>query len=154
MRHELDRFSCGEPELDSWLTQHARDASVRNTGRTFVWARGDRVVAYYTLAAHAVAPADAPRSIGRGSRHPIPAILLARLALDTSLHGSGRGAALLGDALGRALAAGEQVAARLVVVDALHDNAVRFYAHFGFQRTPVARRLVLKVSTISDALPR
>ncbi|MBJ7593740.1 MAG: GNAT family N-acetyltransferase [Candidatus Dormibacteraeota bacterium] len=117
-----------------------------------MWVRGDRVVAYYTLAAHAVAPTDVPRSIGRGSRQPIPAILLARLALDTSLHGSGRGAALLGDALGRAVAAGAQVAARLVVVDALNDNAERFYAHFGFQRTPVARRMVLKMSTIADAL--
>ncbi|MGH7722105.1 MAG: hypothetical protein ACRENL_04620 [Candidatus Dormibacteria bacterium] len=111
------------------------------------------MVAYYTLSAHAIASRDAPRAIGRGSRQPIPAILLARLALDVDLHRSGLGGALLGEALGRALAAGEQVAARLVVVDALNETAAAFCRHFGFQQTPVSGRLVLRMSAIAEALP-
>jgi GNAT superfamily N-acetyltransferase len=118
-----------------------------------VWHRGDlAVVAYYSLTAHLLQRDQLPRALGRGGPRQIPAVLLARLALDQSLHGHGLGAALLADALERIVAATETVAARFVLVDAIDDTAAAFYAHHGFRQVPETRRLLQKVSDIEAAL--
>jgi hypothetical protein len=44
------------------------------------------------------------------------------------------------------------VAARFVVVDALHEKAAGFYQHHGFRRIPDTLRLIQKVSDIAAAL--
>jgi GNAT superfamily N-acetyltransferase len=151
--HDLSRFDSGQPSLDAWLRDHARGVEARRVCRTFVWRRdGHAVVAYYTLAAHVIERATLPRSVGRGSPDQIPAVLLARLALDKILHGQGLGGALLADALARAVIAAENVGARFVVVDALDETAARFYEHHGFRQVPDTMRLVQKMSDIAEAL--
>ena len=85
---------------------------------------------------------------GRLWPRPIPAILLARLALSSELLGAGLGGILLHDALYRAVAASQQAGGRYVVVDAIDDNAREFYEHYGFTATPRVDRLVRKVSDI------
>lgn len=79
-------------------------------------------------------------------------MVLARLALDRSLHGQGLGGVLLWEALIRVVAATEIVAARLVVVDALHEHAAQFYEHHGFRRIPNTLRHVQKISDIARAI--
>lgn len=124
------------------------------TARTFVWHAGDRRgVAYFSLAAHLVVRADLPRKIGRGSPDTIPAVLLARLALDRALHGQGLGGELLWDALSRAVSASRLAAARVVVVDAIDAAAARFYQHHGFVPVPGdPNRLVQKISDVAAAV--
>lgn len=152
--HDTTVFNSGNVDLDRWLRDHALHAGAMNTGRTFVWHSGDRVVvAYFTLAAHLLAREALTRRTGRGSPNVIPAILLARLALDGSLQGQGLGVELLWDALSRAVAANRQAAARLVVVDAIDERAASFYEHFGFEPIPGnPTRLVQKMSSIEAAL--
>lgn len=152
--HRTGSFASGVAALDAWLTQSAVHAQAMRTAQTFVWHAGDAVVvAYFSLAAHLVVRADLPRRIGRGSPAAIPAILLARLALDRSLHGSGLGGELLWDALSRACAASEIAAARLIVVDAYDADAASFYAHHGFVAVPDnPHRLVQKTSDVVAAL--
>lgn len=140
-------------DLNRWLREHARASHARRTARTFVWHRGDlSVVAYYSLAAHLLQRQELPPSIGRGGPRQIPAVLLARLALDRSLHGQGLGAALLAEALDRMVAATEIVAARFVVVDAIDERAASFYEHHGFRRIPETQRLLAKLADIAAAL--
>lgn len=131
-------FSCGREELDSWLYAHALDSERRDIARTFVVCRGNRrVVGYYSLTMGSVRMADAPRKLVRGlPGYPIGMVLLARLAIDRKEQGTGLGAELLADALRRALHAGESAAARLIVVDALDDQAARFCQRFGFIPAP------------------
>jgi GNAT superfamily N-acetyltransferase len=152
--HDTTRLDSGNVDLDRWLRDHALHTGAMNTGRTFVWHLGDEVVvAYFTLAAHLVARESLTKRTGRGSPNVIPAILLARLALDRSLQGRHLGAELLWDALGRAVAANRQAAARLVVVDAIDEQAASFYEHFGFEPIPGnATRLIQKMSSIEAAL--
>jgi GNAT superfamily N-acetyltransferase len=153
-QHLLERFSCGKEGLDTWLYKHARHAQSLRTARTFVWDAGDQlVVAYFSLAAHLIVRADLPPKVGRGAPNAIPAVLLARMALDWSLHGQGLGGELLVDALTRAVQASEVAAARLVVVDAINEAAASFYEHHGFTAVPSNRlRLVQKISDIAAAL--
>lgn len=153
-RHVVDAFDCGESDLDAWLRDHAGGAAARRVARTFVWCRAgeDAVVGYYSLTAHRLVRDELPKGLGRGSPNEVPAVLLARLALDRRLRGTGLGGALLADALERVMAATTLVAARFVVVDALHETAAAFYEHHGFRRIPGTLRLVQKVSAVAAAL--
>jgi GNAT superfamily N-acetyltransferase len=152
--HRLTGFECGKPELDMWLRDSARHAEGHRTARTFVWHTGDEaVVAYYSLAAHVIEREELGSKLGRGNPARIPAILLARLALDKSLHGRGFGGVLLADALSRAVAASLNVACRFVVVDATDADAAGFYQAHGFTPVPGdALRLVRKISDIAADL--
>jgi GNAT superfamily N-acetyltransferase len=153
-RYHLGEFRCGVDVLDRWLVDHAAHAQAMRTAQTFVWHTGDdRVVGYFSLAAHLVVRAELPKRLGRGSPSSIPAVLLARLALDVGLHGDGLGGELLWDALTRARAAADIAAARLVVVDAITSEAGAFYQHHGFTAIPDnPNRLIQKMSDIASAL--
>ena len=152
-RHVVAAFDSGEPDLDRWLHDHASGAEARRVARMFVWCQGtgDVVVGYYSLTGHRLVRDDLPKSFGRGSPNDVPAVLLARLALHGRLHGQGLGGALLSDAMERVVAATALVAARFVVVDALHETAATFYEHHGFRRIPGTLRLVQKVSDAAAA---
>lgn len=154
-RHDLAALDSGEADLDRWLRGHAAGAEARRVSRTFVWVldeEPDLVVGYYSLTGHRLVRDALPSSLGRGSPEEVPAVLLARLALDRGLQGTGAGGALLADALGRIVVATKTVAARFVVVDALHEGAAGFYEHHGFRRIPGTLRLVQKVSDIAAAI--
>ena len=159
--HVLGNFDCGTESLNAWLIDHARRADARGIANVYVWtaAGSPDVCAYF-----AICPTELVRSESgitgtmSGGYSRIPGYLIARLAIDVSLRGNGYGAQLLLDALGRAVAASKIGGGRLIVVDAVDDNAVdnnarRFYEHFHF--TPVGKRenrLVMKVSTAVAAL--
>jgi GNAT superfamily N-acetyltransferase len=151
-QHDASGFDSGKPDLDRWLRDHALTVEAKRVGRTFVWADGERTVAYYTIAAHVLFREDLPRAVARGNPAQIPAALLAKLALDRSLHGQGLGSVLLVDALARIVAATRTLAARYVVVDAIDSGAAEFYEHHGFVRLPDSMRLVRKLADIAATL--
>jgi predicted N-acetyltransferase YhbS len=68
--------------------------------------------------------------------HPVPVVLLARLAVDRRFQGRGVGKGLLRDALLRSLAAAEVVGIRAVLVHAKDQHAADFYGQFGFAPSP------------------
>jgi len=96
------------------------------------------VVGYFSLAASSIRKEEAsPRAAERQPGYPISAILLARLAVDTTEQGEGLGAALLKNALQRCLQASESIGARAVLVHAIDAEAKAFYQHFGFEECTV-----------------
>ena len=131
--HDRSAFDCGIPALNEYLKQYALQNQKKHAARTYVGTRGHRVVGYYSLAYGSVTLEEAPQSVKSGlARHPIPVILLARLAVDTAERGRGIGAALLKDALLRTLQAAEIAGLRAMIVHAKDDAAKRFYETFGF----------------------
>ncbi|WP_431994101.1 GNAT family N-acetyltransferase [Streptomyces griseoflavus] len=152
--HQFDVFDCGKAELNDWLTDSARHCNRNNTARTFVWTEpGDsNVLAYYSLAAHLVEKNSVPPRLGRGSPEQCPVVLLARLALDKTLHGQRLGGVLLADALDQVVRAVQNVAARFLIVDAIDEEAATFYERYGFKRIPGDSRLFRKMSDIVAAL--
>jgi len=153
-QHRTDSFDCGKDELNLWLSTSALQAERNRTARTFVWTPdGERdVLAYYSLAGHLLQKAEIPSKAGRGGPNQIPAVILARLALHKTLQGGGLGGRLLVHALSTALESSRSVAARLVVVDALDEEAAHFYEKYGFIRVPGNMRLVRKMSDIEADL--
>lgn len=142
--------------LDIWLVKHARAAVGAGSARTYVVVdtEQDRVVGYYALSLASIEHVDATVRGRKGMpRHPIPAMLLARLAVDRSVQKRGIGAFLLRDAMSRALSVAEQAGMRLLLVHALSDEARAFYEHFGFETSPTdAMNLQLLVKDIRLAL--
>ena len=67
---------------------------------------------------------------------PVPVMVLARLAIDHRAQGIKLGAALLQDAVNRAVTVSQNAGVRALLVHALHDRAKQFYEHFGFQESP------------------
>lgn len=97
----------------------------------------EKIVGYYSLAVGAVAHTEAPGRVGKGlARHPVPVMLLARLAVAKHAQGKGLGAALLHDALARTLQAADIAGIRAVLVHAKDEQARRFYEHFDFDPSP------------------
>lgn len=95
------------------------------------------MIGYYALTAASITHKTATERVRKGMpKHPIPAVLLSRLAVDRSVQGQGLGAFMLGDAMVRALAASDEIGARLLLVHALDDRARDFYVQFGFGASP------------------
>jgi len=137
--HVLEGFACGAESLNVWLVEHARQAAAGGSARTFVTVDGDqaRVVGYYALAAAALTHEQVTARARRGQPgHPIPAVLLARLAVDRTVQRHGLGAWMLRDAMIRATSAAETVGMRVLLVHALNDAARTFYERWGFEASP------------------
>jgi len=136
--HILDEFDCGVETLNAYLRKFAQINNQNNSGRTYVATRDNLVVGYYTLAAGSVTKKEAPERIGKGlADHPIPLIILARLAVDKTEQGTGLGKGLLRDALLRTVAAADVIGARAMLVHAKDSQAKSFYQHFGFEPSPI-----------------
>lgn len=149
---DFSPFDCGVEQLNLWLRAHAPTARGQGT-RTYVVEGDGKVIGYFAVAPHTVDRADMSKSVGRGAPRQIPAVLLAKLALDRSVHGDGLGSELLVVALGRIIAAARMVGGKLVVVDAIDSSAAAFYAHHDFLTIPEnPLRLVQKLSTVAKAL--
>lgn len=135
--HELDAFESGVATLDDWLKRRARRNEADGASRTFVLCAGRRVVGYYSLAAGSVLHTAATGKVRRNMPDPVPALLLARLAVDRAWHGKGLGADLLSDAVSRAIGAAETIGVRAILVHAISEEAKAFYEKHGFRSSPI-----------------
>jgi GNAT superfamily N-acetyltransferase len=136
--HDLAAFDCSKPALDDWLRRFALGNQTADAARTYVVHRGKRVVGYFSLAYGSITREETPLRIARGlARHPVPVVLLARLAVDRREKGRGLGKALLKEALRRIERAADIAGARAVLVHAIDDEARAFYEHFDFEPSPV-----------------
>ena len=100
---------------------------VERVGESYLLGYYSLVVAQMLLAK----PQEADRR--RLPRYPVPAIRMARLAVATGAQGKGHGDFLLAHAVVRCLDLREQLGLWVILVDALHAKAARFYRAYGFR---------------------
>jgi predicted N-acetyltransferase YhbS len=154
--HDLAGFDCGNDELNRWLVEHAQASEKADLARTYVLLADATVVGYVSLTTASIRREAAPKRYARGMpRHPIPTILIARLAVDRRHQGQRLGSRLLAEALRLAVIASDTAAARLVVVDAIDDSAAAFYHRWGFIDVPESpHRMFRKISDIRRSLDK
>jgi len=135
--HRLDEFECGEPSLDEWLKRRALANQSSGARRTFVVLDdGGRVRGYCALAVGAVSHDSATSKVRRNMPDPVPVMVLGRLAVDRGAQGQKLGAALLQDAVKRAVTVSSNAGVRALLVHALHERAKQFYERYGFAPSP------------------
>jgi len=136
--HPLDGFTSGSDDLDRFLVRHALPNQQAGAAQTYLGLHDATVVGFYSLVVGEVAYGDAPERMTKGlARHPVPIMLLARLAVATAWQGQKLGAGLLKDAMRRTLQAADIAGIRAFAVHAKDAQARAFYAHFGFVASPV-----------------
>ena len=146
--HAVGGFDSGVVSLDDWLRRRALDNQASGASRTFVVRDEGHVVAYYALAASAVAPNAVPGRFKRNMPDPIPVVVLARLAITRSHQGQGLGRALFQDAARRAIHASEAIGIRGMLVHAISEEAKTFYLRLGLVVSPIEPMTLM--TTIMD----
>jgi GNAT superfamily N-acetyltransferase len=135
--HAVDAFDCGRDELNRFLIRFALPNQQANASQTYVGLSGDTVIGFYTLVVGQVTYDDAPERLTKGlARHPVPIMLLARLAVGVDRQGQGVGAGLLKDAMLRTLRAADIAGIRAFAVHAKDEDARRYHERFGFVASP------------------
>ena len=153
--HTRAQFDCGNADLNEWLMKYSTQSARRGTAQTFVATQNNQpeVLGYYSAVVASVEREQAANLAGLGqTRYSIPAVLIARLAVDRRAQGQGVGALLLAHSLDSALQVSERVGVQAVIVDALSDQAASFYRRWGFQSFPSdGLRLFVPLSTLRSA---
>lgn len=136
-RHNQEGFTCNEPTLDAYLrqyaTQHHRDG-ISTTHVLLDDAESSRILGYYSLSAAQVLLTDFPEA-GRNrlTSYPLPAIRMGRLAVAASEQGKEHGSYLVAHAVARCLSLREQFGVHMLLANARHEKAARFYRAYGFR---------------------
>jgi GNAT superfamily N-acetyltransferase len=131
--HSIEGFDCGKEELNRYLLRYAWANQQAGAAQTYVGLVGNSVIGYHTLVVGQVSREEAPGRLIKGlARHPVPVMLLARLAVDRRWHGQGVGRALLKDAMQRTLQAADIAGIRAFAVHAKDQEARHFYEKFDF----------------------
>jgi GNAT superfamily N-acetyltransferase len=135
--HPVEDFDCGRAELNRYLQRFALQNQQAGAAQTYVGVVGAVLVGYYSLAVGHVTLETAPERLTKGlAKHPVPIMLLARLAVERRWQGQGVARALLRDAMQRTLQAADIAGIRSFAVHAKDDEARRFYEHFDFVPSP------------------
>ena len=151
----LKKFRSGRPALDDWLRDHALQAQASRTANTFVLQNSDdRIVGYYSLSMGSISHDEATERIRKGTgRHPIPVLLLARLAIDQHFQRQGFGRALLRDAVIRGVNISAEVAFRAIITHPIDESASAFYRKYGFESSPILPgQLMILMKDVRKAL--
>ncbi len=153
--HNKAAFSCGNEQLDRYLQSTATQDRKKNIAIPYVIydKEHQRIIGYYTLSMSGIDLAQLPAEIVKKlPKYPIVGVtLIGRLAVAEDYKGSGWRKLLIMDAFTRSLAVSKATACFAVVVDAIDDDAVRFYQRFDFKAFPgCSHRLFRTMKSIAQ----
>lgn len=132
--HNVDAFDCGSQELNRFLQKFAFANQQANTSQTYIALHEGAIVGYYSLAVGSVTYAEAPLRVIKGqAKHPVPVMILARLAVAQQWQKQGIGRGLLKDALRRTAQAADIAGIRALLVHAKNERARSWYEQFDFE---------------------
>ncbi len=132
-RHRRDEFTSGDASPDDWLRRYAGQNRRGNTAAVWVIADATyRVVCYATLSMTSVDRSASPTPLAKGAPLQVPALLIGRLATDSSVTGLGLGTHMVKHILATAVELNVKAACRAVVVTALNAAAFSWWQRFGF----------------------
>ncbi len=130
---ERSQFRSGDADLDRFFARFAAQNQYRHfVGVTYVAIEGGRILGFATVAPGHIEIEGLP-AVERGKlpHYPLPALRLARLAVDQSLQRQGLGSQLLRFVLRLALRMASEYGCMGVLVDA-KSQAEGFYSKHGF----------------------
>lgn len=144
-----DGFDCGEPTLNIFLSKFARQSEDQNTARTWVALdkSNKKIIGYISISNASIEKEDTGTTV-KSYVNPIPALLIARLAVDRFYKGQGWGEEILLGAFQKAREINEISAIQAVVVDTLNDNAESFYKIYGFVKIGSTNKMIISTKEL------
>lgn len=152
--HSRDSFDCGNSFLNEFLKKYALQNQNRYyVGTTYIISNNEKnVIAYITLSGLSIKKAILKEKY---PYEELPALLIARLAVDKKYQKKGLGKILLTFAIKKALKQAEEVGCIGILVDA-KEEAISFYEKYGFEKIksvyPVEQKMFLSIKTIKKGL--
>src|SRR5690606_28017407 len=131
---DRSRFRCGQVDLDRFFIRYAGQNQFRHhVGTTYVAVdEGDLIVGFATVSASQIAVENFPATkVKRLPNYPLPALRLARLAIQEESQGAGVGSILLRAVFALAHQMARDYGCVGVLVDA-KPVAGDYYKRFGF----------------------
>ena len=137
--HLLEGFDCGSEALNHWLVRRALRNQSSGTSRTWVVVEVEtgQVVAFYASSTASILRSSAPKRIGRNQPEELPAVLLARMGVDSRHQARSLGAALLKHFMLKAIEVAQSVGVRVLLIHAKDESAKSFYEDYGFVESPL-----------------
>ena len=136
-QHDFSEFDCGTVELNDFIIHHALTNQKAHSVNSYVGIIDGFTCGYYSLVVGSALHVDTPQRVRKGlAKHPIPVIILARLAVDNHYQGKGVGRGLFKDALLRTVSAADIAGIRALLIHAKDDNAKRWYQQFDVEESP------------------
>jgi GNAT superfamily N-acetyltransferase len=147
--HNVAGFDCGNSALNEWLVRRALANQTSGTSRTWVVVDSDssEVVGFYASSTASILRSSTPKRMGRNQPEDLPAVLLARMAVDSRHQGHGLGAALLKHFMVKALEVAKSIGVRVLLIHAKDESAKSFYSHFGFVESPLDPLVLMMLLT-------
>lgn len=149
----LKSFDCGNNELNVFLRNFAYANDRIGIGKTYVLMDKNNIYGFFTLSS---AQIKRESLIDESSinlpRYPIPAIRIARLAVDKKYQKQGLGARLLKEALIKIINASNVIGIYLVVVEP-KDDAIGFYKKYGFKSLN-NKTYYINLSVVKEAIEK
>jgi hypothetical protein len=142
----LDEFDCGIPALNLFIMKNALNYQKAFASKTYLLKKNENICGFYSISATVIEQTQVDI---RWPKHPLPAILLGRLAVDLKFQHQGLGGILFADACKKTLFIAETIGCVGLITDAKDQNAINFYRKFGmspFKNKP--NTLFIKTKTI------
>ena len=155
-KDSVRNFSCGEREIDHWVSRQAVKWTSQNRTKVFVAcnAGNELAVGFYSLSFSSEEASKLEAANDRDIWHDgVPLIYIGYLGVRRELQGNGFGTFLLLDALKRAHHVSQHVAFYGVGLRSLNDKTTELYSKFGFgiakdeDRHPL---MILPIWTLND----
>lgn len=153
--YDRKTFDCGNSSLNDYLKRYALQNQKARYSVTYVASReGSKEIAgYYCSSASVIEFANIPEKQKRKlPRYPAPVMLIGQLAVAKEMQGKGLGRILLMHGLSNAIKISEEMGIYAVRVDAIDEDAKKFYLKYGF--VPLKDNdysLILPLKTIIDS---
>lgn len=131
----LKKFDCEVEALNEFLSRYALKNDELGIGKTFVALNeNNQIAGYFTLATAQVAYQEIPDDFKEKlPKYPIPALRIARLAVNKDLKRKGIGKWLLAQAFIKAIHVADVTGLYFIIVDA-KETSKSFYEHYGFHK--------------------
>jgi len=149
-KKKIDRFDCGNNELNSYFKFFAVEDVLHNISHIVVGYEKGKIVGYYSLVAGSVRRNTLAEFYPNVRYRYIPGILIRSLANDIFFRGQGYGKKLMINALKKIKNIAQKLGVALIIVDAKHEGVMNFYINkFGFMRISNTKKLVLPISVLN-----
>lgn len=124
----VEEFDCGIDALNVFIIKNALNYQKAFASKTYILKSNKNICGFYSISATVI---EQNQVDIRWPKHPLPAVLLGRLAVDKHYQGKGLGAILFADACKKTISIAETIGCVGLITDAKDQNAIKFYTKLG-----------------------